>query len=243
MKFFWGTFPPFAFSFYQIYNAPYFYSENWTGKPVSDKRKTIMKRILSALAVAALCFNVNALNSEKVLNKCVSSDNNIFEKNASAQSDLYVVVIDLDQEGYITSPEFMSLEEYAKLVEKDSGQALGNEYPCAAFALVRYDREEDRLFPTDPAREIKELKKIDPDWYDKEVRFINILQKTGKLFLKGFEVSMLWVCWTGSYVLIPGSQRLYEHGSNLVEWLRENYFKQVVQENGMLEVYQDESEQ
>lgn len=171
-----------------------------------------MKRVLSifSVVIAGLIFNAYAHDRE----------------HSSNQSDLYVAILDLDENGYITCPEHMSLEDYALEVEKDEGQALRDEYPYAAFALVRYDAESGKLVPTDPNSEIKELKKVDPEWYDKEVRFNNIFKKTSKLFLKTSEVVMLWACWTTSYVLIPGSIQLYEHGSNLIQWLRENYFPQ-----------------
>lgn len=180
-----------------------------------------MKRILSVFAVAmtSLCFNAYAYDGEY----------------SSNQSNLYVAILDLDENGYITCPEHMSLEDYALEVEKDEGQALRGEYPYAAFALVRYDIESKKLVPTDPNNEIKELKRVDPEWYDKEVRFKNIFKKTSKLFLKTGEVVMLWACWTTSYVLIPGSKELYKHGSSLVQWLRENYFPKNNDEDDLAE--------
>lgn len=146
----------------------------------------------------------------------------VFFGNATAQSNLYVAIIDIENSGLVCQ-ETMSLEVYAELVRNGEDEALKQAYPTAAFALIYIDPQTGVLTPTDAQSQLKLFKQQDPNRYARDVNLKNILKKSGKLFFNTCEVVMLLACWTGSEVLIPGSLELYKHGNTFARWAQEQY--------------------
>lgn len=176
--------------------------------------------MLSALVVSVMMMSLSARN-QKVIDLTLDRPfvaENFTSNGVTSKSNLYVAILGLEGDNFIQCYETMSLEDYAWFVENNIIQGVLEQYPAAAFALLRYDPLSRKLCATDPSSEIEYLKKIDPDWYDKEVRLSNILEKSAIIFLKACEVVLLSACWTTSYVIIPGSKYTYRQSVKAVKW-------------------------
>ncbi len=146
----------------------------------------------------------------------------LFFGSVSAQSNLYVAIINVENSNFVCH-ESMSFEAYAELVKNGDDEILKEEYPQAAFVLIHCDPKTGALMPTDAQRELKYFKHRDPNWYARDVNIKNILIKSGKLFLNSCEVIMLVACWAGSEVIIPGSLELHKQSNKFAKWAQQKY--------------------